>query len=77
MATVPECPPELHQRMTAPITVTEIHTIIKNLKKESVPAPLGILNQLLKEVSKYTLEILTKVGNKLGLSWAKLSHNWG
>ena len=35
MATVPECPPELHQRMTAPITVTEINKIIENLKKEN------------------------------------------
>ena len=50
-ATMPKCPPELHQRMTAPITVTEINKIIKNLKKESAPGPLGISNQLLKEVS--------------------------
>ena len=27
-ATMPKCPPELHQRMTAPITVTKINIII-------------------------------------------------
>ena len=75
-ASMPKCPPELHQRMTAPITATELNKIIKNLKNESAPGPLGITNQLLKEVSKYTLEILTKVGNDILFGDAPLPDKW-
>ena len=75
-ATMPKCPPELHQRMTALISVTEINKIIKNLKNESAPGPPGISNQLLKEVSKYTLEILTKVENDILFGDAPLPEKW-
>lgn len=62
-ATRPKCPQELHQRMTAPITATELNKVIKNFKKESCQGPLGISNSLLKEMSKFTTEILVKLGN--------------
>ena len=75
-ATMPKCPPELHQRMTAPITVTEINKIIKNFKKDSAPGPLGISNLLLKEMGKYTLEILTKMGNDILFEDAPLPDKW-
>ena len=45
--------------------VAEINDIIKNFKQDSGPGPLSISNLLLKEISKYTLEILARVGNDI------------
>ena len=73
---MPKCPPELHQRKTAPITVTEINKIIKKFKKESALGTLGISNLLLREVSKYTLEISTKMGNDILFEDAPLPEKW-
>ena len=51
--------------MTAPLTATEIIKIIKNFKNDSASDSLGISNLLLKEVSKYTLDILAKTSNDI------------
>ena len=50
--------------MAMPITTAKIN-IIKEFKQDSAQGPLGISNLLLKEISKYTLEILARVGNDI------------
>ena len=59
------CPEEDQRLLTAPVQPMEIKSIIKNLKSVSAPGPLGISNNLLKELAPYILEILVKFGNQL------------
>ena len=63
--TVRNCPQEESENMTKPISVKELEKIVKQLKTSSAPGPLGITNNLLKEIFPYISEILADMGNKI------------
>ena len=50
--------------------------IIKEFKQNSAPGLQGIINLLLKGVSKYTLKLLTKVGNDILFDDIPLLDKW-
>ena len=59
------CPPEHHLHLNSPVMKAEIINIVKDLKFESAPGPLGISNSLMKEMMPFIIEILIDVGNNL------------
>ena len=46
--TLRKCPPEHHGYLTSPIMEVEIMKVVKDLKRNSAPGPLGISNALVK-----------------------------
>ena len=59
------CPPEHHRYLTAPILPIEIKNIVKELKLNSAPGPLGLSNSLIKEIVPLMTTILLNYGNNL------------
>ena len=59
------CPVEDHLRLTSPICAAEISSIVKAFKPVSAPGPLGLSNNLLKEIVPYLSAILVDLGNRL------------
>ena len=59
------CPPEHHRYLTAPILPIEIKNIVKELKLNSAPGPLGLSNSLIKEIVPLMTTILLDYGNNL------------
>ena len=62
------CPDEDKQALISPVLPVEITNIIKDLKPISAPGPLGITNNLMKEIIPFILEILVDLGNKIFFS---------
>ena len=60
-----KCPPENHRQLTSPVLEIEIKNIIKDLKTNSCPGPLGFSNALIKEISPFMSSILVQFGNDL------------
>ena len=52
------------------------NNIKKEFKQDSALGPLGISNLLLKEISKYTLDILARVGNYILFNEVPLLDKW-
>ena len=59
------CPLSDHPSLIAPVMDIEIKSIVKELKSCSAPGPLGLTNNLMKEIIPYMLDILTNLGNSL------------
>ena len=59
------CPVEDHLRLTSPICAAEISSIVKAFKPVSAPGPLGLSNNLLKEIVPYLSAVLVDLGNRL------------
>ena len=60
-----KCPRENHAWLESPVIPREIENIIKDLKPVSAPGPLGISNNLLKEIFPYISKLLTRFGDDL------------
>ena len=60
-----KCPPEHHGYLTSPILDIEIKRVVKDLKRNSAPGPLGISNALIKEMVPFMSKIMRDYGNKL------------
>lgn len=60
-----KCPPETHRHLTSPVLEIEIKNIVKDLKTNSCPGPLGFSNALIKEISPFMSSILVQFGNDL------------
>ena len=65
MQSLRKCPPEHHSYLTSPILPIEIKNIVKELKHNSAPGPLGITNALVKELVPFMTSIMVDFGNKL------------
>ena len=59
------CPQEQHSYLTSPILPIEIKNIVKELKLNSAPGPLGLSNSLIKEMGPLMSTILLDYGNNL------------
>ena len=64
MQTLPQVDQNLHQRLVDPITYIEIENIVKTMKTTSTPGPLGITNNLLKELIKFSSSLFATMGNE-------------
>ena len=60
-----KCPNEHFDWLESPVLHKEVRDIIKELKPISAPGPLGISNNLLKEMAPFMEEILVRFGNDL------------
>ena len=60
-----KCPNEHFVWLESPVLHKEVRDIIKELKPISAPGPLGISNNLLKEMAPFMEEILVRFGNDL------------
>ena len=65
LASLRKCPPDQHRYLTSPVLSSEIKHIIKDLKHNSAPGPLGYSNALIKEISTFMTNILVEAGNEL------------
>ena len=65
MQTLPQVDQTLHQRLISPITYIEIENIVKTMKTTSTPGPLGITNNLLKEIIKFNSSLFASMGNEV------------
>ena len=65
MQTLPQVDQNLHQRLVAPITYIEVENIVKTMKTTSTPGPLGITNNLLKEIIKFSSSLFASMGNEV------------
>ena len=63
MQSLPQVDQNLHQRLISPITYIEIKSIVKKMKTASTPGPLGITNNLLKELIKFSSALFATMGN--------------
>ena len=63
--TLRKCPPESHSYLTSPVLEVEVKNIVKDLKMNSAPGPLGFSNALIKEVAPFITSILAHFGNDL------------
>ena len=63
-ANAPKCPADLEGLLNAPIDVDDIKRVIKQMKNQSAPGPLGISNMLLKYMLPFIQNILVEAGNK-------------
>ena len=63
--TLRRCPDEDKQYLEAPVMSIEISNIIQELKSVSAPGPLGLTNNLLKEIVPLILNVLTDLGNRI------------
>ena len=52
-ATTRKCPQDQHNYLTSPIMLAEIKKILKDLKLNSSPGPMGISNSLMKEITPF------------------------
>ena len=59
------CPEEDKESLTTPVSIKELRDIVKELKKQSSPGPLGISNTLLKFLFPHISHLLVQVGNDL------------
>ena len=59
------CPEEHHSYLTSPVLPIEISTIVKELKPVSAPGPLGITNNLMKEIIPYMIHVLVNLGDRI------------
>ena len=62
------CPQEDKQALISPVLAVEITNIVKDLKPISAPGPLGITNNLMKEILPFIINILVDLGNKIFFS---------
>ena len=60
-----QCPQEHREILTGPILPSEIRRIMKELKVNSAPGPLGLSNNLMKEITPYIMDILVDLGNRI------------
>ena len=60
-----QCPQEHREILTGPILPSEIRRIMKELKVNSAPGPLGLSNNLMKEITPYIMNILVDLGNRI------------
>lgn len=62
------CPEENKHALISPVLPVEITNIVKDLKPISAPGPLGITNNLMRQIIPYMVEILVDLGNKIFFS---------
>ena len=65
LQTLRKCPPNSHNHLTSPVLEIEIKNIVKDLKMQSAPGPLGLSNALIKEIAPFMTSILVQFGNDL------------
>ena len=63
--TLSRCPQEHTELLTGSILPSEIRRVIQGLKQVSAPGPLGLSNNLMKEIAPYMMDILVDLGNKM------------
>ena len=59
------CPEEDKESLVTPVSIKELRDIVKELKKQSSPGPLGLSNMLLKFLFPHISHLLVQVGNDL------------
>ena len=64
-ATVRTCPQDQHNFLTSPVMMAEIKNIMKDLKLNSSPGPMGLSNSLMKEITPFIHRILLEFGNNM------------
>ena len=64
-ATVRTCPQDQHNFLTSPVMTAEIKNIMKDLKLNSAPGPMGLSNSLMKEITPFMHKILVEFGNNM------------
>ena len=62
------CPEEDKEALISPVLAVEIKNIVKDLKPISAPGPLGLTNNLMKEILPFMIEILVDLGNQIFFS---------
>ena len=64
-ASTRKCPQDQHNYLTSPVMLAEIKNILKDLKLNSSPGPMGISNSLMKEITPFISKILVEFGNNM------------
>ena len=64
-ASLRKCPPEDFPYLTSPVLEIEVKDVIKEMKNESSPGPIGFSNLLLKELAPFISKVLADFGNHL------------
>ena len=59
------CPEEDKESLVTPVSIKELRDIVKELKKQSSPGPLGLSNTLLKFLFPHISHLLVQAGNDL------------